>query len=121
MITIRIDQESPVPAFEQLREQIAAAITTGALPTGTKLSPVRQLARDLSLAPGTVMRAYKELEAGGLIHTRRGGGTTVKAVPLAEPDLQERTRTFVTDMRSLGASDDRIRAEIALALQQTHQ
>lgn len=74
---ITIDVTSPVPVFEQLREQIAAQILLGSLPSGERLPPIRQLASDLELSPGTVARAYAALEASGMIVTMRGQGTRV--------------------------------------------
>ncbi|MFJ3958107.1 GntR family transcriptional regulator [Arthrobacter sp. NPDC090010] len=76
---ITVDVTSPVPVFEQLREQIAAQIMLGALPVGERLPPIRQLASDLALSPGTVARSYAALEAEGLIVTMRGQGTRVAA------------------------------------------
>lgn len=76
-VAATVDPDDPTPPYEQLRRQLAGYITTGELPAGTRLSPVRQLAADLDLANGTVARAYRELEAAGLVHTRRGAGTTV--------------------------------------------
>lgn len=74
---LRIDETDPTPPFEQIRRQIVAAIDTGALGEGDRLAPVRQLAGDLGVAPGTVARAYRELESAGYVLTRRGGGTRV--------------------------------------------
>lgn len=77
MITIAIDDTSPVPPFEQIRAQLAAAIIHGAVTSGTRLPTVRQLAADLDVAPNTVARAYKRLEASELIKTSGRHGTTV--------------------------------------------
>ncbi|RKR20644.1 GntR family transcriptional regulator [Arthrobacter oryzae] len=74
---ISVNLQSPVPPFEQIREQIASLITVGALAPGTRLPAVRSLAGDLGLAAGTVARAYKELERAGLVETRRRNGTVV--------------------------------------------
>lgn len=82
---VRVDTTSQVPPYEQIRAQLAALIVTGRLAEGDRLPTVRQLATDLGLAPGTVARAYRELEAGELIRTRRGAGTRVAAPPPARP------------------------------------
>ncbi len=74
---IEVNESDPTPPFEQIRRQIAWTIQSGGLPAGTKLAPVRQLAGDLAVAPGTVARAYRELETAGYVHTKRGGGTRV--------------------------------------------
>jgi DNA-binding transcriptional regulator YhcF (GntR family) len=74
---ITLDPQSSVPPFEQLRSGIAAQIRDGSLPAGTRLLPVRRLAEDLSLAPNTVARAYRELETAGLVTTAGRRGTVV--------------------------------------------
>src|ERR1700749_2093283 len=68
---LRVDVTSPVPPYEQLREQIPGLIATGGLRPGQRLPPVRQVASDLGLAGGTVARAYRELAQAGLVE---GGG-----------------------------------------------
>ncbi len=76
---ISVDQSSSVPPFEQLRSQIAAAVTRGDLAPGTRLGTVRQTATDLGLAVNTVARAYRELEADGVVVTRGRQGTFVRS------------------------------------------
>ena len=74
---VTVDDASGVPPFEQVRDQFAELIATGALAEGDRLPTVRGLATDLQLAAGTVARAYKELEAQGLVTTRSRAGTVV--------------------------------------------
>ncbi|MEO8283157.1 MAG: GntR family transcriptional regulator [Pseudarthrobacter sp.] len=76
---ISVDLHSAIPPYEQIRSQISALIATGALEAGSRLPTVRSLAADLGIAVGTVARAYKELEAVGLIESRRRNGTVVAA------------------------------------------
>jgi GntR family transcriptional regulator len=80
-VIVTVDPRSPVPPFEQLRLAIRRLVATGALPLGSRLPTVRQLAADLALAPGTVGRAFRELEAEGVIETRGRHGTHVKNAP----------------------------------------
>jgi DNA-binding transcriptional regulator YhcF (GntR family) len=70
---------SAVPPYAQIRARIADQARSGALPVGTRLPTVRQLADRLGVAPGTVARAYKELEADRVIETRGRNGTFVAA------------------------------------------
>jgi Predicted transcriptional regulators len=107
---ITLDSTSGIPPYEQVRRQLAELIETGRLAEGTRLPPVRQLAGDLELAPGTVARAYSELESAGLVETRRGGGTIVAPQPQLSTEelrrrLAERARQYLSDTRRLGASD----------------
>lgn len=97
MITATVDDTSPVPAFEQLRTQLADAVRAGLLAPGTRLPTVRQLAGDLGIAPNTVARAYKALEEEHLVraHGRRG---TVVADVEALPD--ERRLALLADAAS---------------------
>ncbi|MFG2297418.1 GntR family transcriptional regulator [Streptomyces sp. NPDC048603] len=65
--------------YEQLRAQIAEQARSGALPAGFKLPTVRGLAEELGLAANTVAKAYRALEADGVIETRGRHGTFVAA------------------------------------------
>ena len=80
---LEIDLDSRTPPFQQIRDQVADLIITGALREGNRLPPVRQLAADLELAPNTVARAYRELEQERLIVTRGRRGTFVAGGPVA--------------------------------------
>lgn len=79
MDKINIDHESRVPPFEQLRSQVAALVARGELAPGTRLATVRSTAADLGLAVNTVARAYRELEADGVVVTRGRQGTFVRS------------------------------------------
>ncbi|MET9683872.1 GntR family transcriptional regulator [Streptomyces coeruleorubidus] len=120
-LTVRVDTASPVAPYEQIRAQLAALIVTGRLTEDERLPTVRQLATDLGLAPGTVARAYRELEAAKLIRTRRGAGTRV-ATPPSEPprptpdQLATLARDFTSAARALGADTEAILAAIREAL-----
>ncbi|WP_205473938.1 GntR family transcriptional regulator [Nocardioides sp. SYSU D00038] len=72
-----LDTGSPVPPFEQLRTQLAARAASGDLPAGTRLPTVRALAAELRIAANTVARAYRELEAEGVLVTEGRRGTFV--------------------------------------------
>lgn len=118
---IRVDTTSPVPPYEQIRVQLADLIITGRLTEDERLPTVRQLAADLGLAPGTVARAYRELEAAELIRTRRGAGSRVAAPPVElkhpNPDqLATLARNFISDARALGADTQAILTAVRKAL-----
>lgn len=114
---ITVDPDSGTPPYEQIRQHIDDLITTGSLAAGHRLPPVRQLAGDLGLAPGTVARAYRELEQGGLVQTRRGAGTRVigSERPAADP-LLAKARAYVAAARALGCDDAQVRDALERAL-----
>jgi DNA-binding transcriptional regulator YhcF (GntR family) len=118
---IRLEPASAVPPYEQVRHQIADLIRHGMLPADSKLPPVRQLAADLGVANGTVARAYQELEASGLVVTRRAAGTRVAATttlpaPARAEALARRAREYILAARQLGADDVELREAVNDAL-----
>lgn len=74
---IEVDTSSGVPPYEQVRVAIEQAIADGDLAPGTRLPTVRALAANLGLAPNTIARAYRELEALGLVTGQGRRGTFV--------------------------------------------
>jgi DNA-binding transcriptional regulator YhcF (GntR family) len=109
---ISIDHESEVPPFEQLRSQLAAAVTRGDLAPGTRLGTVRQTAAELGLAANTVARAYRELEADGVVVTRGRKGTFVhSAVVDGTSDSADAARRAAADYVRLTRQVGLTRAE----------
>jgi DNA-binding transcriptional regulator YhcF (GntR family) len=88
---IRLDAHSGVPVYRQIVDQVRGGIASRALLAGDQLPTVRQLAVDLSINPNTVVRAYRELEFGGLLESNQGTGTFIRT-PQIEGSKQERTR-----------------------------
>ena len=82
---ITVDLASATPPYEQIRSQISSLVAMGELAAGSRLPTVRSLAADLGIAAGTVARAYKELEAAGVVEPRRRGGTVVTGWALVPP------------------------------------
>jgi GntR family transcriptional regulator len=72
-----LDLRSGVPVFRQIIDQARAGVAAGTLGAGDQLPTVRQLAVDLTINPNTVLRAYRELELGGLLETHQGTGTFI--------------------------------------------
>ena len=113
----RIDATSATPPFEQLRVQVVSQIASGELAGGTRLPTVRKLADDLGLAPNTVARAYRELEADGFIETRgRNGSFVTPQGDAAHQQAQEAARTFADRIRTLGVPDAEAIAYVTAAL-----
>jgi DNA-binding transcriptional regulator YhcF (GntR family) len=88
--------------FDQLRTQIIDAIRAGRLPPGTRLPTVRDLAGELGLAVNTVARAYRELEAAGIVETRRRHGTFVARADPSDAAMAAAARAYLDVARGLG-------------------
>lgn len=78
-----IDPSDPTPIEAQLVRTIRSAVGAGTLSAGDALPTVRQLSVDLRVGANAVARAYEELERQGVLATRAGVGTVVRASPEA--------------------------------------
>ena len=122
-MVIRMESASAVPRFEQLRGQISVMVAVGRLEPGSRLPTVRELAAALDMAPGTVARAYRELEADGTVMTRGRAGTFVADEPPHSEPLRERRERvaatadgFVFTLAQLGLGPDEMRNALGGAL-----
>lgn len=88
----RLDQQSGVPAYRQIIDQVTSGIAAGALAAGDQLPTVRQLAVDLSINPNTVIRAYRELEIRGVVDTQQGTGTFISTQEFQSDDADRQRR-----------------------------
>ena len=95
---------STVALFEQLRLHVIRLADSGALAPGTRLPPVRTLAGLLEVAPHTVARAYKELEAAGVVATKGRNGTVVCARDEREDALSVAANAYASVAKAQGAS-----------------
>ena len=108
MLTVNLD--SAVPLIDQLVRGLRHAIAAGTLEPGSELPPVRQLANDLGINLNTVARAYRMLEARGLVRAARGRGTRVTASreraaadpPQRKARLAEELRAVLADAKLAG-------------------
>ena len=85
---IQLDLHSGMPVYRQVIDQVRGGIASGLLEPGDQLPTVRQLAVDLAINPNTVIRAYRELELGGLLETHQGTGTFISAQKMKRADAQ---------------------------------
>ena len=101
---ISIDSNAPEAPYEQVREQVRAQVAAGELAPGTKLPTVRRLAGDLGLATNTVARAYRELEALGVIETRGRAGSVVTGGGV-DRAAREAAHAYAEQLKALGLDE----------------
>lgn len=99
---VRLDAQAASPLFDQLRTQIIDVVRDGRLEPGTRLPTVRDLAGQVGLAVNTVARAYRELEAAGILETRGRFGTFVARVDPADAAMAAAAHAFAETARQLG-------------------
>ncbi|HEY7172535.1 MAG TPA: GntR family transcriptional regulator [Vicinamibacterales bacterium] len=119
MPLVTLDARDATPLYAQLERALRAAIAAGRLRAGDQLPTVRQLAVDLRINANTVARVYADLERNGVLETRRGVGSFVRASAAdARPrhEHERRLRAFVTrvlaDAAAAGFTPRELIAEI---------
>jgi DNA-binding transcriptional regulator YhcF (GntR family) len=122
-LPITLDDTSSLSIYEQIVAQLQEAVATGRLESGDRLPTVRRLAEELDVAPGTVARAYSELERLGVVVTEGARGTRVAARPRQPLAESERPETLAGLLRPvavaafhLGASGEELRRALEQAM-----
>ncbi len=112
-MVLRLDAETAIPLFEQVRAQLSVMVAVGHLEPGSRLPTVLYMASQLGLAAGTIARTYRELESDGVVEGRGRRGTfVVDEPPHSEPVQERRERVkaaalrFVFELRQLGVNPE---------------
>ncbi len=118
IVRIHIAPADGVPIYQQIVNQVRYLVASGRLAAGEEMPPIRALAEQLVVNPNTVARAYRELEAAGLVEKRRTAGTYVSGVG-SRLSAQERRRiltaridTLLAEARQLGVDLPEVQAMI---------
>lgn len=78
-MAVKLLQNSGVPIYQQIAEQLKTDILAGKMKEGEYLPSIRGLAKDLKISVITTMKAYELLEAEGLVTAAQGKGFYVNA------------------------------------------
>lgn len=109
-LNIIINTTDGVAIYRQIANQIRYMVASGLLRPGDEIPPIRTLALKIKVTPNTVVKAYDELEAAGIIQKRRGSGTFVSESnsPLADQEkkriLEQRVDTLLAEAHQLDVS-----------------
>ena len=74
---IQINPTNDVPIYRQIVNQVRYLVAFGSLEPDRPLPSIRTLAVELKVSPNTIVKAYEELAAQGVVQRRRGCGTFV--------------------------------------------
>jgi DNA-binding transcriptional regulator YhcF (GntR family) len=99
---LRVDLKAGRPLFDQLRTQVIDGVRDGALPPGSRLPTVRELAGQLGVAVNTVARAYRELETAAIVETRGRFGTFIARYDPTDAAMAAAAREYVHVAHGLG-------------------
>jgi GntR family transcriptional regulator len=124
----QLNPSDPTPLYAQLDRAIRLGISIGRLPPDTRLPTVRQLAVDLSVNSNTVAKVYRDLERAGVLETRRGIGTFIRAPAPNAMAEGERERLlvvladrFLAEAAALGFSADQLLDHLVTRLRKGHE
>lgn len=117
---VQLDRSDPAPLYLQISGQIRELILTGALPEGSRLPPQRELASMLGVNRTTVVSAYQELAADGLVDATIGRGTVVRATVHPTPSVSPSPLPWaeVFSLRTRATCDPLIRDMMTLCARQ---
>ncbi|MBJ7905359.1 GntR family transcriptional regulator [Streptomyces sp. NPDC004549] len=116
-MSLKIHIDDGAPPYEQVRAQISEQARAGVLPVGYRLPTVRGLAESLGLAVNTVAKAYRALEADGVIETRGRNGTYVAAAgSAASKEAAAAAQAYAERAHRLGLPEDEALAAVRDAL-----
>lgn len=108
-----VEFKDNIPIYLQIKQYLYRQIITGKLQPGHKIPSVRELAVELTVNVNTVQRALQQMNAEGILFTKRGEGNFVTE----DTALLEQTKAklikaelekFVQSMNALGVADDQI-------------
>ena len=109
---LKLDFDSEVPIYQQIRNQIVVGIASGQLSPGERLPATRALAEDLGVNTMTVSKAYQQLRQEGYVMTDRRSGVMVRQRETGAPAVPEETvkglRLRLCELRLAGLSREEI-------------
>lgn len=111
---IIISNQSELPIYAQIKEQLKEQILNGQIPEGSTLPSIRQLAKEVGVSVITTTRAYSDLEAEGFIATMQGKGSVVLSKDnsmLQEQYLlriEEGLNTAIETARAMGLKEEEL-------------
>jgi GntR family transcriptional regulator len=113
---MHVDPSNGIAIYDQIVRQVKFAVASEALKPGNLVPSVREMARDLTVNPNTVARAYRELQADNVLQPLRGTGleVTAAAYKKCRDDraalIRTRLRSVLEEARQSGLSPDEVRA-----------
>lgn len=110
---IFVDMRNPKPLYEQIKESVRSQVVRGVLQPEDKLPSVRELAQSAAINPNTIQRAYRDLEAEGLIYSAPGRGYFVRepGPELREKrkrELLEKLEPILAELKYLGVTQEEL-------------
>ena len=109
-----VNPKSKQPLYEQLVEQLRRQLFLGIIEAGQALPSVRQLATELGINPNTIQKAYRRMEAEGMIISVPGKGSFISddladMLKKQRDEQLQKTRQHIRTCRDMGLDQETIR------------
>lgn len=108
-----VDLRSAKPLYEQIKDSIRSQMVHGLLLPDDKLPSVRELAQSAAINPNTIQKAYRDLEAEGLIYTAPGRGCFVATIgqelkEKRKSELLQKIKVLADELFYLGMGEEEL-------------
>jgi GntR family transcriptional regulator len=113
---LSLNPRDPLPLWRQIEDGVRNLVAAGALASGAAVPSVRELARELTVNPATIAKAYQRLCDAGVLEVRRGEGTFVSAGSPVLP-YDERLRRLAEAARGYAATARTLRLPVEAAVE----
>lgn len=99
-----LNPHTSVPIYQQLVEQVRRLVAGGQLQPGAELPSVRDMAREHTVHPMTISKAYSQLEAEGILERQRGKPMRVAALRRNQSSVSARLKQIEPQLEALALS-----------------
>ena len=109
---IELNYRDARPIYEQVKEGFKRLLLSGVLKEGDRLPSVRELSAQLAVNPNTIQRAYREMEAEGIVYTAQAKGTFAASPEALQAEQARRMmrelRELVKSLETMGVSREEV-------------
>ena len=123
-LTLRIDLDSPVPAYRQIVDGLRILLVSGKLARDSELPSVRRMARDLGVHFNTVAEAYRTLADEGWLSLHHGRSARVIFRDVPDPttdqidEFGKRLRALIAEMLAKGVPAATLQVDMRTAAEE---
>ncbi len=109
---ISVNKQSPIPFYEQIKNQVLTLIRLGVLTPGAQIPSIRSVSAETGVNVNTVKKAFAELEMSGVIYTVPGLGSFVSEQALENSAITQKVKSDIAEIleraKSIGVSKEEI-------------
>jgi GntR family transcriptional regulator len=109
---ISVNKQSPIPFYEQIKNQVLTLIRLGILAPGAQIPSIRSVSAETGVNVNTVKKAFAELEMSGVIYTVPGLGSFVSEQALENSAITQKVKSDIAEIleraKSIGVSKEEV-------------